>query len=325
MTTTRPSAGASADTAAHNGRRSPSQLGKHRWRPWLYALGGLGLAGLVLYAMRPQPVAVDLATVERGALQVTIDAEGQTRVRDRYVVAAPVDGELQRIALKAGDPITVGATVAQIHPLALTSQVEAKQAQRRATEARLNGVETQRPKPAALNQAETRIRATQAQVVQAQARVTEVTAALAQADRDRDRMATLYAQGGIARQDLETLTLAVTQRQQDLAAAQQQVTVAQADQQAAEEALAVLIAEVSDPDYLVDVYEAELAAIDAELAGGRTSADSAGAQRPLCGRWYPPAHRRRSQRLGIGNRHSLDRCGAGSAGKCRADRALGGQ
>lgn len=237
-----------------------------RWRRWLYVLGGVGVAGLVVYAFRPQPIAVDLATVERGELQVTVSAEGQTRVRDRYVVAAPVDGKLQRIDLAEGDAVAAGDIVAQLDPLPLTSQVEAAQARRRAAQAQLAGVDTQRPKPEALRQAETRIRAAQAQMAQAQAQVSEAEAALNQAERDRDRAATLYAQGAIPRQDLEVQELQVTQRQQALATARQQVAVAQADIRAAQANLDVLTAEQQDPDYLEDVYRADIAAIDAELA-----------------------------------------------------------
>ncbi|MBE9136352.1 HlyD family efflux transporter periplasmic adaptor subunit [Nodosilinea sp. LEGE 07088] len=239
---------------------------KRRWRRWLYVLGGVGVAGLVVYAFRPQPIAVDLATVERGALQVTVSAEGQTRVRDRYVVAAPVDGKLQRIDLTEGDAIAAGDTVARLDPLPLTNQVEAAQARRRALQAQLAGVETQRPKPEALRQAETRIGAAQAQLAQAQAQVTEAEAAWAQAERDRDRTATLYTQGAIPRQNLEAQELQVTQRRQALATARQQVTVAQSDIRAAQANLAVLTAEQRDPDYLEAVYRAEIAAIDAELA-----------------------------------------------------------
>jgi HlyD family secretion protein len=106
---------------------------QRRWaRRWLYVVGGLGVAGLIAYTLRPQPIAVDLATVERGPLQVTVDAEGQTRVRDRYVIAAPVEGELQRIDLEEGSPVAAGATIAQIDPLPLTSRVEANRARRRA-------------------------------------------------------------------------------------------------------------------------------------------------------------------------------------------------
>ena len=253
-------------------------------RQWLYGIGGLGLAVLIAYALRPQPIAVDLAPVERGALQVTVGAEGQTRVRDRYVVAAPVDGELQRIDLKSGDAVTAGAIVARIDPLPLTSQVEAAQARRRAVQAQLAGVDTQRPKAEALNQAETRIRAARAQVNQAQAQVTEAEAALVQAQRDRDRMATLYRQGAIPRQQLETMALAVTQRHQALETARQQVAVAQADVQSAQANLAVITAEQQDPDYLVDVYTAELAALDAELANLTDDARRTTITAPAAGR-----------------------------------------
>ncbi|WP_035987517.1 efflux RND transporter periplasmic adaptor subunit [Leptolyngbya sp. KIOST-1] len=257
---------------------------RRRWRPWLYGLGGLGLVALIAYAVRPQPIAVDLATVERGALQVTVGAEGQTRVRDRFVVAAPVDGELQRIDLRAGDPVADGAIVARIDPLPLTSQVEATQARRRAVQAQIAGVDTQRPKAEALRQAETRIRAAQAGQGQAQAQVTEAEAGLVQAERDRDRMASLYSQGAIPRQQLEAMELAVTQRQQALATARQQVAVAVADVQSAQANLAVLTAEQQDPDYLVDVYQAELAALDAELASLTDDARRATITAPAAGR-----------------------------------------
>jgi HlyD family secretion protein len=151
-------------------------------------------------------------------------------------------------------------------------------------QAQIAGVDTQRPKPEALAQAETRIRAAQAQVTQAQAQVTEAEASLVQAQRDRDRMASLYTQGAIPRQDLEAMELAVTQRQQALATARQQVAVAQADVQAAQANLAVLTAEQQDPDYLVDVYQAELAALDAELASLTDDARRTTITAPAAGR-----------------------------------------
>jgi HlyD family secretion protein len=281
MTSTEPT----SDQRISGNGVAPVPPPKRRWRRrWLYGLGGLGLAGLIAYAVRPQPIAVDLAPVERGALQVTVGAEGQTRVRDRYVIASSVDGELQRIDLRAGDTVTAGAIVARIDPLPLSSQVEATQARRRAVQAQIAGVDTQRPKAEALRQAETRIRAAQATQGQAQAQVTEAEAGLVQAQRDRDRMATLYAQGGISRQDLEAMELAVTQRQQALETARQQVSVAQADVQAAQANLAVLTAEQQDPDYLVDVYQAELAALDAELASLTDDARRTTITAPAAGR-----------------------------------------
>lgn len=69
------------------------------------------------YAFWPQPVEVDLAKVERGALQVTVDEDGKTRIREKYVVSAPLAGRLLRIDMEAGDPVQAGQTLlATIEP-----------------------------------------------------------------------------------------------------------------------------------------------------------------------------------------------------------------
>ena len=73
--------------------------------------GGLG------YAFWPEPVEVDLAKVERGSLQVTVDEDGKTRIREKYVVSAPLVGRLLRINMEAGDPVVAGKTLlATIEP-----------------------------------------------------------------------------------------------------------------------------------------------------------------------------------------------------------------
>ena len=52
-------------------------------------------------------------------MQVTVDEEGETRVRDRFVVSAPVMGRVQRIELEPGDPVVRGKTVvARLTPAA---------------------------------------------------------------------------------------------------------------------------------------------------------------------------------------------------------------
>ena len=48
------------------------------------------IAGLLAVALWPRPVPVDLAIVRRGPLVVTVDEEGVTRVRDRFIVSQPV-------------------------------------------------------------------------------------------------------------------------------------------------------------------------------------------------------------------------------------------
>jgi HlyD family secretion protein len=82
-------------------------------RKRMLAWGGVALVLLVLLgiAVAPRPVPVDLVTVERGALRVTLDHEGKTRVHDRFVVSAPVAGQVLRIELEPGDPVVAGKTV----------------------------------------------------------------------------------------------------------------------------------------------------------------------------------------------------------------------
>lgn len=66
------------------------------------------LIGAAIVAAIPPAVPVDTAFAERGELLITIDEDGRTRVIDRYVVFAPLAGRMERIALKAGDPIRAG-------------------------------------------------------------------------------------------------------------------------------------------------------------------------------------------------------------------------
>jgi HlyD family secretion protein len=82
------------------------------WSPWVLAT----LLALV-WLFWPKAVAVDFAIAARGPLQVTVSDEGETRVKDVFVVSAPVPGLMRRVALKAGDAVEAGKTVvARIEP-----------------------------------------------------------------------------------------------------------------------------------------------------------------------------------------------------------------
>lgn len=69
------------------------------------------VAAAFVWAFMPKPLEVATATVERGFLRITLDEEGQTRVRDRYVVSAPVDGKVLRIEHEPGDTVRSGSTI----------------------------------------------------------------------------------------------------------------------------------------------------------------------------------------------------------------------
>lgn len=92
---------------------------RRRWiRRVLGALAALGLVALIVVAWMPTAVPVDLAAAERGKLEVTVDEDGRSRVKDRYVVSAPLTGNLARIELEPGDAVEAGAVIARLVPLA---------------------------------------------------------------------------------------------------------------------------------------------------------------------------------------------------------------
>lgn len=69
------------------------------------------LAGGLVLAFRPQPAEVDIVTVAEGPLAVTLAEEGQTRIRDVYVVSSPVRGRMLRARVEEGDHVEAGETV----------------------------------------------------------------------------------------------------------------------------------------------------------------------------------------------------------------------
>lgn len=108
---------------------------------------GIGVLTLIVFlalflALRKPPLAVDYGQVSEGPLIITIDEDGETRVREVYVISAPVTGRLLRITQDVGDPVRAGETVlATIQPseptfLDVRSQSEAE-AQIRSSEATL--------------------------------------------------------------------------------------------------------------------------------------------------------------------------------------------
>ncbi len=69
------------------------------------------------YGLIPGAIDVDLVNVFRGPLQITIEEEGRTRLKERFVISAPTSGVMQRIDAKVGDPVQKGQSVAVLEPL----------------------------------------------------------------------------------------------------------------------------------------------------------------------------------------------------------------
>jgi HlyD family secretion protein len=81
----------------------------------LAAIAAIG--GALYIAFKPNPVLVDLAEVRSGPMQVTVEEDGITRIRDVYAVSSPIAGHLDRVAFSVGDPVQQGEAITRIHPL----------------------------------------------------------------------------------------------------------------------------------------------------------------------------------------------------------------
>jgi HlyD family secretion protein len=162
-------------------------------------------------ALWPESVEVDMVRVARGPLQVTIDEEGETRVRERFVVSAPVAGRMQRIDLEPGDPVVRGKTVlARLTPLPPTL-IDPR------TQAELNAA----------------VEAARAAVGQATAERERATAALERVQSLVRRQRGLAEAGAISRDDLEATETAVRSAEETLRAATFAVNRAEYDLQLA--------------------------------------------------------------------------------------------
>ena len=88
------------------------------WRQRIVLILLLLLAALaILWAFLPRSVLVETVKVSRGPLRVTVEEEGKARLRDRFVVSAPVAGYARRVDLEVGDPVKRGQAVAEIEPM----------------------------------------------------------------------------------------------------------------------------------------------------------------------------------------------------------------
>ena len=164
---------------------------------------GLVLAGLVAWAFAPRPTEVETATVTRGHFESSIDDDAKTRLRDRYVVSAPLAGRLERLALREGDAVAAGAVVATLSA-ALPPLLDER---------------TRR-------ELELRLAAAQANVQRADARIGRARVAQEQALHDQLRSEELAGSGFISKTKLDSDRLAVLGARQELATAVEERHVA---------------------------------------------------------------------------------------------------
>lgn len=180
----------------------------------LLAAAALAILASIIFVLRPSPVPCEVGRVVRGDLRVTVEEEGKTRIRDRYVISAPAAGRLLRVDLAEGDSVKEGDVVTRLEPVPLDERTRAE------ARARLQGAEAAK-------------RA-------AHARVRQVGESLEQARRSHKRADELAAQGLRSPEEREQMELAEATLAKELEAAR---FAARAAAYQAEAARATLLAD----------------------------------------------------------------------------------
>ena len=187
------------------------QLRRIVWYALLVAI----LVAALIYAFRPQPVPVDLAVIERGELTVTIDGDGQTRVREVYVVSAPLSGRVLRIERHVGDEVianeTLLATIQPGDPTFLDRRAQA--------------------------QAEAAIKAAEAAFALAEAEQARALAELDFARAELNRAEQLAKRGNISQRDLDRAKLELRTRSAALSTAKASIEMRRFELETARAAL----------------------------------------------------------------------------------------
>jgi HlyD family secretion protein len=149
------------------------------------------------YAFLPEPVDVDLVTVKRGDLLVTVDEDGKTRIREKYSVSAPLNGRILRISMDPGDPVEAGKT--------LLTMIEPRDPE-------LLDART-------VAQAEARVKAAEAVWRQAEPRLEQARFAQADAEADLVRARKAAQSKAIPQSELDDAEFAYRQRSEEVRAA----------------------------------------------------------------------------------------------------------
>ncbi len=210
-----------AASIASSGDRRARAERKRRTARWIKRglLGGLGILVLVGVGISlvPEPIIVETALVSTGQMRVTIREDGKTEAANRYVLSAPLAGNMNRIHLRPGDTVAEGEAIMRIVPAA--SPLLDKRA---------------------WANAEARLGAAKAGTLLARAEVSRALAGVAQAKREADRVSGLADTGVASQSDVEAADFMVKSRTEELRAAQFSAKVRKQDEESARAALGLL-------------------------------------------------------------------------------------
>ncbi len=185
---------------------------------WILSIAAAAaMVAALVWAFRPRPVDVELASVAVGRFEQTIDEDAKTRVAERYVVSAPLAGRVARITLREGDAVEAGAVVATLTPV-LSPLLDDRSGR----------------------EAAARVEGAQAQLARAGVRIERARVGVEQARIELNRSAQLATDGFVAPTKLDSDRLALQAATKEQETAVQERHMAEHDLEQARAALSAL-------------------------------------------------------------------------------------
>lgn len=172
------------------------------------------IAGLA-YAFMPRPIETDLVKIERGTVRVTVDEDGRTRIHDKYVVSAPLNGRILRVNLKPGDKVEAGKTLLTVLEPRDPDLLDAR----------------------TVAQSEARVKAAEATLQQMQPELEKIHAQQGFAEAELVRLRKAFLGKGVSQSDVENAEMVLHQRNEELRSAKLSEEIARFELEQAQAAL----------------------------------------------------------------------------------------
>ncbi|MBL4635045.1 MAG: HlyD family efflux transporter periplasmic adaptor subunit, partial [Kofleriaceae bacterium] len=185
------------------------------------------VVGGIVFSFLPKPIIVDIADVTRSAMRVTVDEDGKTQAKNRYVLSAPLSGNMNRIRLRAGDLVAEGETILRIVPGAAPLLDKRTRAN-----------------------AEARLGAAKAGRKLAGAEVARASTVLEQAQREAARITSLVEAGVSSQSDVDQANFLVKARTEEQRAAQFSAKIRKQEEASARAALGLVDGNSNNEDGL---------------------------------------------------------------------------
>jgi HlyD family secretion protein len=186
-----------------------------------YVIGAV-LLGFLVMAMLPKPVHVETAQIDEGAVTLSVTEEGRTRIRNRYIVAAPATGQMRRVDLRAGDRIEAQQTILTVIESAPSPLLD----------------------PRALAGAMARVKSAEAAKLRAEQNLGMTRSALSLAEREWERTQQLFERGGSSVQERDRVLNQLEVKRREVRAGEFELQVANFDLEQARAALK----RINDPE-----------------------------------------------------------------------------